>query len=505
MRTKGEGAEAAARAVSEYQNQSQLLQEEADATAEEIRTLRNEYKHTLEQFALEILPDADPHRVQQVAQMAQKIELMQQRDQWGRRLPEFQRRIDEIGRTTDYVNREYLLDPQSGELELGLTQARNRLSDARSRNNPYLEDDFQWVIQRENQKAEGTSMLQGFLRAITFAETREQRAKQKLVERFGVRDWSALFQAYQQSVNEVSVASGLVQQLESRREALENLIAEHDDLFQWIHHFEQRLTVEIQSILIDTLPRIDPTAFRAIAGPHAVTASKLHALQAKMKYLGQLEDYLATEARDRQDRAIKIERVRRLWERKPWDRLTGDKTKWLVTVPEMKKTSTEKRLRWSRKMRRGIADYDDYDRYDYYYAYYEEQDDSYLLPYDVFAYSYEERMPYEGFTGEVIDDIQDHREYHDLEKADYSDFKDLEKQYVNEEPVGDYENEEFGGADFVDESGDGVSAGEAAVAGAAAAGVAYVAMEEAAAAEEAAMEAAMAAEEAAAEEFADAS
>ena len=145
-------------------------------------------------------------------------------------------------------------------------------------------------------------------------------------------------------------------------------------------------------------------------------------------------------------------------------------------------------------MRRGVHEYDDYDSYEYYYCYYEKED-SYFLPYDVFAYSYEENMPYEGFSGQVIPDIYQHRQDHDLEKADYSELKDLDKKYGAEGPSVEVPDEEA-----LEES-EGSDGGDVA---AFAAGAIVAA--EFAASEEAAAEAALAAEADALDaEFADAS
>jgi hypothetical protein len=493
MRTKGEGATAAKAAVAEYRAQQVSFEQQAGETAQAIEQIQNEFKATLEELALKVLPDAQPQRVQLVAQALQTPQLMSQRQLWADRIPQFQGRLAEIDIEPDFRERAALMDPHTGKLERGLAEARRYETDARRENDPYLTEDFQWVAQREAQKAEGVSMLQGFLRAITFAETREQRAKKKLLEQFGTTDWDTLYLNYQKSVENMAFAVERVEKLEARRTALAELIAEQQDLDRWVNQFDTRLAVELQNMIVEVLPYSEPTALRSVPGEHVPLTSKLHALKAKMKYLGCLQGFLEAEAADRQTRASKIERVQRLWERKPWDRLASDKTKWLVTVPAMKKTSTEKRVRWSRDMRRGVHDYDDYDSYEYYYCYYEDQDDDFL-PYDVFAYSYEDNMPYEGFSGQVIPDIAEHREAHDLEKADYSGFKELEKQ-AGQEPsdtVPDEEPLEPDSSDVSDAAA--MFAADAVMAG------------EMAASDEAAEEAALAAEEAAMDaEFADAS
>lgn len=484
MRTKGEAAKAAGMAVKEYEDQSRFFEYEADATAKDLQNLRDEYRHTLEKLALEVLPDAHPQRVQAVAQASGLPSLIGERERRQAQLPGFRNRLSEIAQVPDFANAEALLSPHNGELEAGLEHARLDAKRAKNKGEPFMEEDFQWVIQRENQKAEGVSVLQGFLRAITFAETREGRAKKKLAAKFGVPDWETLFARYAETMDEWDQANRQVSALESRRQALDELIAEYRDLYQWVTEFERRLTAEIQSSLVDHLPNIDPMMLKKVPGPHGPVAAQLHALQAKMKYLGQLEDYLREECADRKKRAMKIDRVRRLWERKPWDRMASDKTKWLVTVPNMKRASTEKRLRWSKRMRRGIVEYDDYDSYDYYYDSYDDTDTAFLA-YDVFAYSYEDPFPYEGFSGEVISDIREHREANDLEKADYSLLKGADKAMAAGD-VGEYEET----GEVVEESSE-VDMAEALVAGEVMGMVVGMDDEAVLAAEEAAVEAAL--------------
>ena len=94
-------------------------------------------------------------------------------------------------------------------------------------------------------------------------------------------------------------------------------------------------------------------------------------------------------------------------------------------MPELKQKSSEKRVRWGKRMRECFDDFDDDEGYAYYYESHQGQESS-LLPYDIFAYLYSEPMPYEGFAAEVIPDIAAHRQAHQLEKADYSGFRSLD-------------------------------------------------------------------------------
>ncbi len=131
-----------------------------------------------------------------------------------------------------------------------------------------------------------------------------------------------------------------------------------------------------------------------------------------------MDSFLAGEVQDRSKQLHSIQRVHSKWVHKPWAPLGGDKSKWLVKLPAMKRQSTSKRLRWMRSMHRNIVDFDDWDDYE---DFIEEDDD--FLPFDAFGFYGDERMPYEGFCQAVIDEIADYREECGQEKADYGFFK----------------------------------------------------------------------------------
>lgn len=73
-------------------------------------------------------------------------------------------------------------------------------------------------------------------------------------------------------------------------------------------------------------------------------------------------------------------------------------------------------------MGQNIHSFDRYDVYD------QMHDIGYaFLAYDMFAYYSPERMPYEGFAREVFPHITSFREEHDLERADYTKFHEVEQ------------------------------------------------------------------------------
>ena len=263
--------------------------------------------------------------------------------------------------------------------------------------------------------------------------------------------------------------TGQLEALGQRRDVLIALIEEHGSLHGWVHFFEGNLLETLRNELITALAGSDLARLRKVLGTHQVgrLLSQVQGLQAKLAYLDDMIAYLTKERDDRRKRIASIDRTRKIWALKPHDSLTGDKTKWLVTVPEMKKKGIGKRLRWVRRIHRNVYEYDHWDDFDLYLL---ATDD--FIPYDAFGYGADAPMPWEGFAREVIPDLDAFREQHDMEKKDYSMFKELGQQAQQgpSEEAGDGGSE--GGGD------EGAGVGEAAAAGAAAAVVAAELMDE---------------------------
>ncbi|MGE0489869.1 MAG: hypothetical protein AB7S38_11745 [Vulcanimicrobiota bacterium] len=441
IRTKGEGAEAAGRAVADYRHQAEQFAREAEATGQAAESVRSQYESARFELATALLPDAHPQRLAAIdANLATDLGL--RRSSFEQKRAEWTARLAEIQSDSDFAQRETLLHPYSGELKAGLEQAEN---ERRKYENEMVAFDgnstFQWAIKRHEEVEEGTSGFKSFWRAVTLSSTREQIAQKKLCKDLDFPDWSSLVDAYRVLSNKQGYAFTTWVALNDRRKKLDALVIEAEDLDGWVNRFEEQLTYSLRATLAETLDFADLTALHRQAPPELKPLlARMHALQAKQRYLASMRGYLDNEIADRRKRAAGIERVRHVWQRKPWDRLYSDKTKWLVTVPEMKRNGTEKRLRMTRRMRENIVAFDDYDSYNTYWC---ELEDDYL-PYDTFAYCSHERMPYEGFSRTLIPDLDEHRRHHGWERADYSAYKEADQagDWVEEDEVEEADFEE---------------------------------------------------------------
>ena len=190
----------------------------------------------------------------------------------------------------------------------------------------------------------------------------------------------------------------------------EELVAKFDLLNGWEFNFEGIVRAETQQTFSKYFESLDPDSILSRAPTEArELAAKLHAIAKKHEYTSNLQVYLDTEITDIEQGVQSISRVRKKWRRNPGGYVRGDKTKWLQSIPEMKREGTRKRLTWSQKMRGSLRNYDSYDNYGCYY-YSSNRRSHGFLAYDVFNHQNSSRMPHEGFTRTVIPDVESFRE-----------------------------------------------------------------------------------------------
>ncbi|MEM7390912.1 MAG: hypothetical protein AAF492_01085, partial [Verrucomicrobiota bacterium] len=215
------------------------------------------------------------------------------------------------------------------------------------------------------------------------------------------------------------------QAAQARRDKIAGWVEERRDLVEAIDEFEARTLKQLRDHLAESLKeRVMDDTFKSFHAEAGRCAARCHALREKERYLLEMMGYFEEEIADREKRVQSIRRVQQKWKRNPSGPLRGDKTKWLKTVPEMKKTSTGKRTSGARTMRRNIHDYNNYDHY--YHMWHHHHGG--FLPFDLFGWRAEERMPYDGFNRQLLPSVNRYREDHHEEKPDYAPFKEAESQ-----------------------------------------------------------------------------
>jgi|GEM_PF-1937965 len=434
MKTKGEGAKAATAAVKEYRSQKNEFEEEFRETVEQLAEVQRQLDVARNEAAAALLVDVSPTTLDTLsAALGIAPSLSAMREENEARQPARQKRRAAIEENASFQQRGALLgDGEHGALVVEVRDREQLSQAAIAALEKFAVEPYLWVKNREEMKGEGG--FKNFFHVVTFGETRLQMAKSKACKLLGFEMWDELEAAHQSALDQSNAANAGLNDARERLVTLQGLVREAADLDAWLHHFDRRLQGEMQTQLFAVLADVDArAAHKALqAHPGRKGLAKLHGLQAKATYLMNIRDHLQREMDDRQKRISSISRVGSLWERKPWDRLSGDKSKWLVQVPKMKRASTTKRRRFVRRMRTGVYEHDDWDRYDHYMVEYDV-----FLPFDVFGYCSEEGMPYDGFCREVIEDVQPFREEQGQERQNYDWFKQADKDWGRADEAAD--------------------------------------------------------------------
>ena len=115
----------------------------------------------------------------------------------------------------------------------------------------------------------------------------------------------------------------------------------------------------------------------------------------------------------------------------------------------MKREGTHKRTRWSRQSRDCLGHYDDYDTFGN-HLWNSHRYGRVFFAFDVFNHDTSYRMPYEGFTREVIPELADYREAHGQDGAP-KEWLNENSQNVPEDPGADETLAEVSPEDFEDD------------------------------------------------------
>jgi hypothetical protein len=429
MWTKGQGVQAADSALNSYGTQLTELRGEATSVAADQKVVVRELAETLTAVARTLLPDANPATLESAGAAlglplaARRHEMQSRRAAWAAELAAIERDAHFVQRQTllhrehgGFVREQQRCDAviREGEAQLSIFQAN---------------EDFQWLSARADRQQIETGALSSFWDAVTFGGYREERAKARCAAALGFADHATLEATAFATNAAMQHARDTKAHVDKQRARLLKLLDNHGNLYRWTHDFENRLRETLEQEVAQWLGRTDLSALHGRAPePIRPLVAKGHALTKKLDYMANLLQFLEREATDREHRMRAIQQTRTTWAMKPWEQVRSDKSKWLVGLPAAKRASTQKQVRFSRRMHRNIVDYDDYDDYDYYLGH-----SSSFLAYDAFAYGCDEPMPYEGFSRGVCPEIAHHRSHHNQHRADNAHFRELDRQAAREE------------------------------------------------------------------------
>ena len=396
---KGDAAKVAVRTIASYRSQVSELEEEHEALLKDRESVLTELGQVRKELSEALLPSARPEVLERVVAETGATFLPEQRGVFEAHRAECAEKLQEILAQEDFQQRGQLL----GSLVTDLREARDQHERLMLQLAPFDENKHcRWILNRMDNPKQGA--FSSFWRAITFAETREQAARNKAAAQLGYSDWAHLKADYDRCQADTMEAHARLEYVELRHTSLTTMIKEHDDYQAWVNNFEERLAQELRFQLTTFLESLDVAQlYRGVRPSLQHLTARMHGLAHKALYLSQLSQALEVDIADRSKRGRQVDSARVLWERKPWDQV-GDKTKWLVALPAMKQESTTKKVRWTRSVRRNVVAYSDWDDYQIYH----DQNPGFL-PYDAFAWGSDDPMPYEGFTRQVFRDLDQHR------------------------------------------------------------------------------------------------
>ncbi|MDF1664725.1 MAG: hypothetical protein P1V97_23400 [Planctomycetota bacterium] len=450
MATKGDGVRMADGAIRAYKDQARDLSTEFDELDDSYANVKGELDQAIENIAVGLLPICNAELFQQVIQETGALQLTNLWEELQQGREERKVRNQDILASEDYQRREMLIHPTTGEYTVKIVEHKEFCDSLNSSLKRYDFKNFRYCYKNKLHRPKEHGMFGGFWRFVTMAESREKSAIEATLKRLRVSSLDEAFRTYEADQKSMKFHKKELKDWKAKSEGVSNLIEERDENDRWLKNFSNEARAEMRKNLQWHLRRADlESIHKTIRAAGKILVATAHALAKKLEYIENMKNELRNEIRDREKRVDSIERVKRKWQGKPWAPLYGDKSKWLVKVPKIKKGSTRKRIRWVGTMRRNIHGYHRYDKYSHYM-----DGPQAFLAYDAFSYGAEERMPYEGFTRGVITEMDDWRQSNGQEKADFSYFKGMRKagdEYDEDWGWDEYEEEQF---DYEEHDGD---------------------------------------------------
>lgn len=453
MATKADGVRMANGAIQAYKSQARDLSDEYDELVDSFANIEGELAQAIENIAVGLLPICNAELFQQVIDETGALQLTSLWEELQQGRDDRRARSQEILNSQDYRRREMLIHPTTGEYTVKINEHKEYCDSLNASLRRYDFKNFRYCYKNKLNKTKEHGVFGGFWRFVTMAESREKSAIEATLNRLRVDSLDEAFRTYEADKKSLSFHKKELKDWKDKSTAVSNLIEEYNENEHWLKNFATEARDEMRKSLQWHLRRSDLDSIHKTIRPAGkVLVATAHALAKKLEYIENMKNEVRKEIRDREKRVASIERVKYKWQRKPWAPLYGDKSKWLVKVPKIKKTSTRKRIRWVGTMRRNIHSYHHYDKYSHYMD--GEED---FLAYDAFAFGAAERMPYEGFTRLVIPEMDQWRRAWGQPKADYSYFKSMRRageEYDEDWGWDEYEEEQFDFEEFEREADD---------------------------------------------------
>lgn len=427
MYKKTQAIEEAKAAIRNYSKQKNDLMDEAAEMRQACVKLEHEREETFAELAQNMISKLDNEQIERVCAELGSTELQGMIHKAHYQLEQNQRRVSEIDADQEYAHRGRLLHPQSGPYIQERNQHQEKLTHIKKATRKYEFKEFYWLYGKGFHKPKPPSGFKRFMRTIVLSGLREKRAMVKVSQRLGSDDFSALVTNYVQLAEEQESLESKLYASEEKIQYILNLIKEKQELEQHIANHDEETLILLRESLTHTLNQANLAHVHSRIRPAArILIARAHATQKKIAYLEKIHEYLQAEATDRDARTRSIQSVLRKWQPKPYG-LKARKTKWLVDVPKMKHEGTQKRLQHVRAIRHNIVAFRDFRAFS---VLMHEMGEA-MLAYDAFGMAAGSRMPYEGFSRSILNELDMYRETFRQKNPDYRSYRRIVKEHDN--------------------------------------------------------------------------
>lgn len=440
MATKGDWAKTAGEASIAYQQQVMQFNHTQDLADRCLASVQKDYSGHMLAVAQTLLPDLTPESLNKAVELSAYEAILTGRERYQQRCETYKLELQGIMADPDFQQREPLLNPLNGSLLTQQQELQQRQGAVSQRLAELESPDFKWVYAKMCKAEEkAPSAFQKFMAALTFEKRRLELARQRCCEAQNASDFELLVEEFRQHTAELPPLTEALENIDQRITQLRHKVERYQALQPWFTDFEASLLQALQSELAAYFAaEQQPLAARQESFEHfaktikqpklGLMFAKAHGLVALQLALQEIVLFIELQVRDRKKRNAAIQRTKAVWERKPWAHMTADKSKWLITLPQLKAESTAKQTRWLQQI---IENFQSFSQWGMYYQ--ALCNSPVFLPYDVFAWGASAPMPYDGFAQAVFTDVMRLRRKLGQQKPDYSALKTLKQKFKGQQ------------------------------------------------------------------------
>jgi hypothetical protein len=268
-----------------------------------------------------VAPDFSTAEVEKISKLLHNKEISTFAFQLKRDTENCQKRIDQINADPEFIQREILLHPNTGEYALEYQQAKTAYEKADEAFAPYKKYtyEFEDLIKDKYDTAEYEHT--GILRFFNGEHLDNWRIGDILCETFGYKTFAPLLENYLAIKAQLDELYEVVKHYNSKIKYIEGLIAEHKELSNKIPAlpglYKKKLAQEIFAFLESTSPQSCKAFFGAYSNLSNLAKTQ-QGLNAQRKYLEDLQTKMFAEKTEIELKKSKLQRECSIYNSNPY-------------------------------------------------------------------------------------------------------------------------------------------------------------------------------------------